>query len=81
MNNNIILFSSIIATISLIAPILSANNNVNTDVHKISTENEPNGLRFQRILRRKKRFLLFPPGSAIVVCILHCKQNIFYAIK
>lgn len=32
------------------------------------TINEPNGLRFQRILRRKKRFLLFPPGSAIVVC-------------
>lgn len=28
---------------------------------------EPNGLRFQRILHRKKRFLLFPPGSAIVV--------------
>lgn len=31
------------------------------------TDIEPDGLRFQRILHRKKRFLLFPPGSAIVV--------------
>lgn len=26
-----------------------------------------NGERFQKILRRNKRFLLFPPGSALVV--------------
>lgn len=28
---------------------------------------DTSGVRFQRILHRKKRFLLFPPGSAIVV--------------
>lgn len=28
---------------------------------------DSNGVRFQKILRRKKRFLLFPPGSALVV--------------
>lgn len=31
------------------------------------TSIDPNGMRFQKILRRKKRFLLFPPGSAVVV--------------
>lgn len=31
------------------------------------TKVQPNGLRFQRILQRKRRFLLFPPGAAIVV--------------
>lgn len=31
------------------------------------TEVQPNGLRFQRILQRKRRFLLFPPGAAILV--------------
>lgn len=34
---------------------------------KNETEIQPNGVRFQRILQRKKRFLLFPPGAAIVV--------------
>lgn len=31
------------------------------------TSIDSNGVRFQKILSRKKRFLLFPPGSAIVV--------------
>lgn len=40
------------------------------------TEVQPNGLRFQRILQRKKRFLLFPPGSAIVVSAIHFYSDI-----
>lgn len=30
---------------------------------------DSNSVRFQKILRRKKRFLLFPPGSALVVSL------------
>lgn len=33
------------------------------------TSVDSNGERFQKILRRKKRFLLFPPGSALVVSL------------
>lgn len=52
----------------LIQLALSVNNsNWTNDVHQNHTVNEPNGIRFQRILHRKKRFLIFPPGSAIVV--------------
>lgn len=64
--NIVILLSVIFTGILLIEPILSVNNSIH-DVNKNQTIHEPNGLRFQRILRRKRRFLLFPPGSAIVV--------------
>lgn len=69
-NMNIVILLSVIFTeVLLIESILSENNWAN-DVNKDYTIHEPNGLRFQRILRRKKRFLLFPPGSAIVVIII-----------
>lgn len=59
----------------LIQPSLSANdtNWTNDVLENHGTLNEPNGVRFQRILHRKKRFLIFPPGSAIVVCV-YCKN-------
>lgn len=46
-----------------------SNSSVNSDNYKNigRTSIDPNGVRFQKILRRKKRFLLFPPGSAVVV--------------
>lgn len=66
--NIIILLSIIFVDFFPIQSVLSANNqNWINDMHKNSTVNEPNGIRFQRILNRKKRFLIFPPGSAIVV--------------
>lgn len=78
-NNDIVRFFITFASFSLIAPILSSNNNSITDVDKNSTINESNGMRFQRILRRKRRFLLFPPGAAIVVCIFFkFLMNFFY---
>lgn len=66
---NIIIFLSVIfVEIFSIQSQLSANNkNWTNDMYNKHTVNEPNGKRFQRILHRKKRFLIFPPGSAIVV--------------
>lgn len=63
-----VLLSVIFAEILFIEPSLSANSNSRINAFN-NTLNEPNGLRFQRILQRKKRFLLFPPGASIVVCI------------
>lgn len=69
MNTIINLLSVIFVVIFLIESTLSVNNkNGTNDVRKDSTVNDPHGVRFQRILQRKKRFLIFPPGSAIVVC-------------
>lgn len=65
--NITIRLSAILIVISFIESIDSANNNGIIDANK--TVIDSNGLRFQRILHRKKRFLLFPPGAAIVVCI------------
>lgn len=63
----------------VIGSVLSVNNkNWTNDVRKNVTVNELNGIRFQRILQRKKRFLIFPPGSAIVVCELN--NNFFLII-
>lgn len=63
-----ILLSVIFVELFLIQSALKVNSeNWTNDVHKNRTVNEPNGIRFQRILHRKKRFLIFPPGSAIVV--------------
>lgn len=71
-NMNIVAYvlSIIFAEILLIEPIFSAND-ANQDITTI----EPNGLRFQRILRRKKRFLLFPPGSAVVVSVFEINPH------
>lgn len=67
---NILIWLLVIFTeILLIEPICSVNNTID-DVNKNQTIHEPDGSRFQRILRRKKRFLLFPPGAAIVVIFL-----------
>lgn len=60
--------SIIFAVISLIKPTFSRNKELSRDLSHNNTVYEPNGQRFQRILRRKRRFLIFPPGSAIVVC-------------
>lgn len=60
--------SIIVAEVLLIEPTFSAADQLPTNLSKNNTIFEPNGARFQRILRRKKRFLLFPPGAAIVVC-------------
>lgn len=60
------LISVIFAEIWLIVSIVSVNIACANGITN-KTAYEPNGLRFQRILRRKKRFLLFPPGSALVV--------------
>lgn len=70
--NIMILLSVIFVEFFSIQSVLSVNNNKNwsNDMHKNHTVNEPNGIRFQRILHRKKRFLLFPPGSAIVVSVI-----------
>lgn len=78
MNSIIIWLSVIFVEFSVIQSVLSVNNqNWTNDVHKNHTMNEPNGIRFQRILHRKKRFLIFPPGSAIVVSFFHhFNQNI-----
>lgn len=63
-----ILLSVIFVEFFSIQSVLSVNSkNWTNGMHKNRTMNEPNGIRFQRILHRKKRFLLFPPGSAIVV--------------
>lgn len=64
-------FLIIFSNVLLIEPIFSANDNLSTDLNQNNTNYERNGLRFQRILRRKRRFLLFPPGAAIVVCVLN----------
>lgn len=66
---NIIIFIALIfVEIFSIQSQLNANNkNWTNDMYNKHTVNEPNGIRFQRILHRKKRFLIFPPGSAIVV--------------
>ncbi|XP_031636405.1 formin-like protein 7 [Contarinia nasturtii] len=71
--NIVALISVIFAEILLIESILSADTAWPTDVNRNITAFEPNGLRFQRILRRKKRFLLFPPGAAIVTTMSFTK--------
>lgn len=68
--NIMILLSIIFVAFFSIQSVVGLNNiNWANDMHKNHTVNEPNGIRFQRILHRKKRFLLFPPGSAIVVSV------------
>lgn len=65
---NIVIWLSLICVeISVIESVVSVNNDWTHDVKQNQTINDPNGVRFQRILRRKRRFLIFPPGSAIVV--------------
>lgn len=54
------IWTLIISCVVLVICVHCDNVNNQTNV-------EPNGLRFQRILHRKKRFLLFPPGSAVTV--------------
>ena len=70
--NIMILLSVIFVEYFLIQSALSVNNQnwTNDVIIKNHTVNEPNGIRLQRILNRKKRFLIFPPGSAIVVSII-----------
>lgn len=67
--NLALLLSVVVGEILLIEPIFCTSNHLTNNVNQNQTINEPIGLRFQRILRRKRRFLLFPPGAAIVVCI------------
>lgn len=69
--NIMILLSVIFVELFSVQSVLGVNNkNWTNGMHKNHTVNEPNGIRFQRILHRKKRFLLFPPGSAIVVSVI-----------
>ena len=80
MNIVACMLSIIFAEILLIEPIFSANDHLTPtiDANQNNTTIEPNGLRFQRILRRKKRFLLFPPGAAVVVSLfesIHIKTH------
>lgn len=67
INMNItIVLSAILMVFSLIESIYGTNSGI---INANKTVIDSNGLRFQRILHRKKRFLLFPPGAAIVVRI------------
>lgn len=67
MNIITVLLSVIFTKILLIEPILSASDTSRTIANENNTVHVPNGVRFQRILQRKKRFLIFPPGASIVV--------------
>lgn len=72
--NIVIWLLVILVKLFLIQSIVIASENHNSlhDVNKKQNQtiHEPNSVRFQRILKRKKRFLLFPPGSALVVIII-----------
>lgn len=71
MHNKIavfIVFCSILNIIQCEKSVERNNKNIGKTIIDTNIE------RFQRILRRKKRFLLFPPGAAIVV-----GNNIFFS--
>lgn len=74
MNIFTVLLSVIFTKILLIEPISSASDNSRIITNENNTLNVPNGVRFQRILQRKKRFLIFPPGASIVVRIFNGKN-------
>lgn len=67
---NIVIWLSVICVkMWVIESFVSVNNNRTDEIKPNQTNYEPNGVRLQRILKRKRRFLIFPPGSALVVNI------------
>lgn len=56
-------FWLIFTSITLITNYIDCSGDASDNKSINKTEIESNGLRFQRILQRKKRFLLFPPGE------------------
>lgn len=64
--NKELVFLLFLVNVFAIVQSLSDQIDKNNDVLN-KTVLDSSGTRFQRILHRKKRFLLFPPGSAIVV--------------
>lgn len=78
MNIITVLLSVIFTKILLIEPISSASDNSRTIANENNTLNVPNGVRFQRILQRKKRFLIFPPGASIVVRTTFLMEKSFH---